>query len=54
MTRQPTIHVRFLFLMAFNAESHLKVPFFYPVHGFDVAMALLTGNLFFNVPFVIK
>jgi hypothetical protein len=54
MTCQPAVEVGLFLTMAIQAESHLKSYPFNSVLGFNSAMALLTANVFFDVPLVVE
>ncbi len=54
MACQPTIQVGLLFLVAFDAKTHPKIHALDPVHGFHRSMALGTGDLLLDMPFVVE
>jgi len=51
---QPAADVGVAVAVAFQTESHFKIPADYPVHGLDPAVAGLAINLFSYVALVIK
>ena len=54
MTGKPAIQVGLLFLMAFDAKTHLEVDTLDSVHGLHPPMTFLTNHLFLDVSLMIE
>lgn len=52
MAGQPTVKVGLLFFMTGDAEAHLKIHPFYPIHPFHGAVTHLTGRSLLYMPLV--
>jgi hypothetical protein len=45
VTGKPAVQIRFLFSMAFNAESHPEMDALDSVHGFDHAVTVMAEHI---------
>ena len=54
MAGQPTAQIGFFLTMTLDTEFHVEIPAIDTVHGFDISVTFLAGNLFSNVALMIK